>query len=143
MHHPNLVNLLGGCWTDGPDKLCLVLELCPLGSLLDQLKNLVSEHSFQKMAEHKTYYDITMGVVECFVYLHHGQIGDPLIHRDLKPANVLIAGSDHTNMTAKVADFGESKRFDTVEADKNLAQGGGGGGVTMVSYIGPSELLPW
>ena len=82
LHHPNLVNLLGGCWTDGPDKLCLVLELCPIGSLLDLLKNTETfEHSFEKTHEQRTYYDITMGVVECFVYLHHEQIGDPLIHR--------------------------------------------------------------
>ena len=33
LNHPNLVKLYGGCWNEGPDKLCLVLELCPMGSL--------------------------------------------------------------------------------------------------------------
>ena len=32
-NHPNLVKLYGGCWNEGPDKLCLVLEFCPKGSL--------------------------------------------------------------------------------------------------------------
>ena len=38
LHHPNLVNLLGACWTDGPDKLCIVLEFCE-GSVADLLKD--------------------------------------------------------------------------------------------------------
>ena len=25
LRHENLVWLIGGCWTDGPDKLCIVL----------------------------------------------------------------------------------------------------------------------
>ena len=33
LKHPNLVGLIGGCWADGPDKLCIVLEFCPKGSL--------------------------------------------------------------------------------------------------------------
>ena len=134
LHHPNLANLLGGCWTDGPDKLCLVLELCPLGSLHDLLNNQEAEHSFEKKTagSSKTYYDITMGIVDCFVYLHHEQIGDPLIHRDLKPANVLIAGHDQSDFVAKVADFGESRRFDAKEAEER-AKNGGPEALTMVS----------
>ena len=29
--------MLGACWEDGPDKLCLVLELCGGGSLCEFL----------------------------------------------------------------------------------------------------------
>ena len=39
LNHPNLVGLYGGCWTDGPDKLCIVLEYCPKGSLDNLLKS--------------------------------------------------------------------------------------------------------
>ena len=73
-----------------------------------------------------------MGIVDCFVYLHHEQIGDPLIHRDLKPANVLIAGRDESDMMAKVADFGESRIFDTKESEER-AKAGEGEALTMVS----------
>ena len=132
LHHPNLVNLLGGCWTEGPDKLCLVLELCPLGSLLDLLEDKETDHLFEKTTERKTYYDITTGIVDCFVYLHHDQIGDPLIHRDLKPANVLIAGHDQSDLAAKVADFGESRRFDIKEAEER-GKLGEAEALTMVS----------
>ena len=136
------MNLLGGCWTDGPDKLCLVLELCPLGSLHDLLKDSMIDHSFEKTPDRQTYYDITMGIVDCFVYLHHEQIGDPLIHRDLKPANVLIAGTDESDMTAKVADFGESRRFDAKAAEAARDNDGRGDALTMATRIYCARVPP-
>ena len=39
LNHPNLVGLYGGCWTDGPDKLCIVLEFCPKGSMKGLLQS--------------------------------------------------------------------------------------------------------
>ena len=116
LRHPNLVGLIGGCWTDGAHKLCIVLEYCSRGSLGGMVKdrsNTWEEH----------YYDIALGVARCFKYLHHEQPGEPLIHRDLKPDNVLIAGDG----TAKVADFGESTRFE----DTLAAEEGNDGNLTM------------
>ena len=118
LHHLNLVNLIGGCWDDGPDKLCIVLEFCQNGSLDDLLK--LRENTWRE-----PYFRIATGIVSCFVYLHHEQPKEPLIHRDLKPANVLIAD----DISAKVADFGESTRFDEAEAAAREGQDV----VTMVS----------
>ena len=71
----------------------------------------------------------------CFKYLHHEQSGNPLIHRDLKPANVLITN----DLRAKVADFGESTRFDEETAgmndDKGMTMTMVSCFVTLVSYL--------
>lgn len=98
LRHPNLVNLIGGCWTDGPQNLCIVMEYCSNGTLCDIMNDFTWEDRL---------YSILKGVVQSFVYLHHDQNSLPLIHRDLKPANVLIS----YGWMAKVADFGESIRY--------------------------------
>ena len=106
LHHPNLVNMIGACWNDGPDKLCLVLEFCDRGTVRDLLKS--EAHTWLS-----THYNLALGIAKCFRYLHHEQPnGEALIHRDLKPANVLVAD----DFSAKVADFGESKRYDEEKA---------------------------
>ena len=101
LNHPNLVKLYGGCWNEGPDKLCLVLEFCPMGSLrtlMDGKKGLGT------WADPR--FNLTLGISRCFKYLHHG-LNDPVIHRDLKPDNIQIS----EDMQSKVADFGESRFF--------------------------------
>ena len=121
LKHDCLVNLLGGCWDDGPDKLCIVLELCENGSLDDLFKKRENTWS-------EPYFRLATGIVSCFVYLHHYQPKEPLIHRDLKPANVLISDE----ITAKVADFGESTRFSIEDAEKQAAAHDGMDVLTMV-----------
>ena len=100
---------------DGPDKLALVLEFCAHGSVTDLMRS-ARQHSWRS-----TYYRIVVGVGRCFKYLHHEQrSGLPVIHRDLKPANILI----NSDYSAKVADFGESKQFDTKLAMQKNAERG-------------------
>ena len=99
--------MLGACWTDGPDKLCLLLEYCAQGSVNTILKD-------PKYTWFKTNHKLALGIAQCFKYLHHEQPnGKPLIHRDLKPDNVLVSD----DLDAKVADFGESKQFDQEKAE--------------------------
>ena len=112
LRHANLVCMLGACWDDGPDKLALILEYCPNGSLEDLLE-IEGQHSSHTWES--PFYDIVLGIARCFKYLHHEQSGNPLIHRDLKPANVLITN----DLRAKVADFGESTRFDEEQAKES------------------------
>ena len=38
LHHPNLVKLYGGCWNEGADKLCIVLEYA---HVLDVIKGVI------------------------------------------------------------------------------------------------------
>ena len=85
-----------------------MLEYCSKGSLGAMI--LRSERC--SFTWEKDWYEIALGIARCCKYLHHDQPGKPLIHRDLKPDNVLIASDD----TAKVADFGESTRFEDVRA---------------------------
>ena len=54
----------------------------------------------------------------CLAYLHH-ELTEPLIHRDIKPDNVLV----NADVVAKLADFGESKRFDTKLAKEDTLDG--------------------
>ena len=85
-----------------------MLEYCSKGSL----GNMVLRSKRCLLTWDKDWYAIALGVARCCKYLHHDQPGKPLIHRDLKPDNVLIASDD----TAKVADFGESTRFEDIRA---------------------------
>ena len=101
LHHPNLVRLWGGVWNEGADKLCIVLEFCANGSLKTFLA-----------ADARTWtgvrHGLAVGTAKGLAYLHH-ELAEPLIHRDIKPDNVLVSA----DVVAKLADFGESTRFDT------------------------------
>ena len=119
LKHANLVNLLGVVWEDGPDKLCLVLEFAGRGSfqlMLKDRENTWSTGSHRGLMptappRGQSFKPVAFQVVSCFRYLHEME-PEPIIHRDLKPENVLIM----MDWTAKVADFGESRRFDVKES---------------------------
>ena len=85
LHHSSLVKLYGGCWNEGADKLCLVLDYCSKGSLTALMDG---TNHLGTWADPR--FDLAMGIAQCFGYLHHG-LNEPLIHRDLKPDNVLVS----------------------------------------------------
>ena len=120
LHHTNVVRLYGGCWNEGADKLCIVLELCTMGSLTTYLKQ--RTFTWEDLG-----YGLAVGTAKGLRYLHHEQVADPLIHRDVKPDNIMV----DTDIVAKLADFGESKRFQTKEANEQGEEGGEGDALTM------------
>ena len=120
LHHPNLVRLWGGVWNEGADKLCIVLEFCANGSL----KTFLAEDAGTWTGVR---HGLAVGTAKGLAYLHH-ELTEPLIHRDIKPDNVLVSA----DVVAKLADFGESKRFDRKAARRNSAVGDDALTMTMV-----------
>ena len=136
LNHPNVVRLLGVCFEDGADKLCIVLEFCARGSLDTMLVPAASEKGGEPW--NPVMLVIALGIARCFKYLHHEQAGEAVLHRDLKPANVFL----ELDLKPRVGDFGESRRMDTPQSDER-------GGVQVAAmtivgtplYIAPEMLL--
>ena len=112
LKHPHLVRMYGGVWSEGPDKLCLVLEYVDGGSLRGWLTPMKAG------AWENPRFGFAHGIAKCFRYLHLER-PEPLIHRDLKPGNVLLTHEGRI----KISDMGFSKRltqgqssFETVSA---------------------------
>ena len=113
LHHPHLVRLWGGVWNEGADKLCIVLEFCLHGALTAFLRRDVPRAWDEELSWDALHHGLALGVAKSLSYLHH-DLSEPLIHRDIKPDNVLVS----VDVVAKVADFGESTRFDGGVAKK-------------------------
>eukprot|EP00111_Clytia_hemisphaerica_P018541 TCONS_00054846-protein len=103
--HKNIVNLLGACTTGG--KLCVILECCPHGSLLnflrskrDVFKPAWAKHEVD-MEKECSYIDLAMTAWQVSKGMDFLQT-KKLIHRDLAARNVLV-GDDYI---MKIADFG-------------------------------------
>lgn len=95
LHHPNIIETIGGTWSDDDsecDKVSIVLELASKGSLQEYLGEGLMVTS--KMLEH---------VACALCYLHSRKIG--LVHRDIKPDNILV----NAERVAKIADFGTAE----------------------------------
>ena len=132
LHHPNLVKLWGGVWNEGADKLCIVLEFCANGSLKSFLKKGAGTWTGMR-------HGLAVDTAKGLAYLHH-ELAEPLIHRDVKPDNILA----DQDVVAKLADFGESTRFDTKQAKRNSTVLGDALTMTMVGtklYCAPEIMM--
>ncbi|KAK7303677.1 hypothetical protein RJT34_14590 [Clitoria ternatea] len=95
LRHPNIILFMGA--VTSPQRLCIVTEFFPRGSLFRLLQRNISKLEWRRRAHMAL--DIARGVN----YLHH--FNPPIIHRDLKSSNILV----DKNWTVKVGDFGLSR----------------------------------
>ncbi|AED95818.1 putative protein kinase TKL-CTR1-DRK-2 family [Arabidopsis thaliana] len=95
LRHPNVLLFMGA--VTSPQRLCIVTEFLPRGSLFRLLQRNTSKLDWRRRIHMAS--DIARGMN----YLHH--CTPPIIHRDLKSSNLLV----DKNWTVKVADFGLSR----------------------------------
>ncbi|RDX68512.1 putative serine/threonine-protein kinase SIS8, partial [Mucuna pruriens] len=95
LRHPNIILFMGA--VTSPQRLCIVTEFLPRGSLFRLLQRNTSKLEWRRRAHMAL--DIARGVN----YLH--RCNPPIIHRDLKSSNILV----DKNWTVKVGDFGLSR----------------------------------
>ncbi|CAL5442371.1 unnamed protein product [Camellia sinensis] len=97
LRHPNVLLFMGAVYSGEQEKLAIVSEFLPRGSLFKTLHK--NNQSFDIRRRLRMALDVARGMN----YLHHRN--PPIVHRDLKSSNLLV----DKNWTVKVGDFGLSK----------------------------------
>ncbi|PKA51559.1 Serine/threonine-protein kinase EDR1 [Apostasia shenzhenica] len=95
LRHPNILLFMGAVFS--PQRLCIVTEFLPRGSLFRLLQRNTIKLDWRKRAH------MALDIARGMNYLHH--CNPPIIHRDLKSSNLLV----DKNWTVKVGDFGLSR----------------------------------
>ncbi|CAA3017809.1 Tyrosine kinase [Olea europaea subsp. europaea] len=95
LRHPNILLFMGA--VTSPQRICIVTEFLPRGSLFRLLQRNTSKIDWRRRINMAL--DIARGVN----YLHH--FNPPIVHRDLKSSNLLV----DKNWAVKVGDFGLSR----------------------------------
>ncbi|KAL0916294.1 hypothetical protein M5K25_013792 [Dendrobium thyrsiflorum] len=95
LRHPNILLFMGAILS--PERLCIVTEFLPRGSLFRLLQRNATKLDWRRRAH------MALDIARGMNYLHH--CNPPIIHRDLKSSNLLV----DKNWTVKVGDFGLSR----------------------------------
>ncbi|KAL0393326.1 UNVERIFIED_CONTAM: putative serine/threonine-protein kinase SIS8 [Sesamum radiatum] len=95
LRHPNILLFMGA--VTSPQRLCIVTEFLPRGSLFRLLQRNTTK------LERRRRIHMALDIARGMNYLHH--LNPPIIHRDLKSSNLLV----DRNWTVKVGDFGLSR----------------------------------
>jgi len=131
LKHPNIVIQDNcGIWEGA---YYILMEYCNQGSVWDLMRKSGSHLSLE------TATDIILQVLDGLEYAHHAPLqvkladgniktANGLVHRDFKPQNILLVESGR-RFTAKIADFGLAKAFET-------------SGLTGNTYTGASSGTP-
>ena len=93
LRHPNIINLIGACWTR--ELTCMVLEWAGRGTLTDLLEKDLKEPTLNW---DEPMLKIAIDVARALAHMHarrwfdeaEHKMQECVIHRDLKPDNVLI-----------------------------------------------------
>ncbi|CAA7017081.1 unnamed protein product [Microthlaspi erraticum] len=95
LRHPNVLLFMGS--VTSPQRLCIVSEFLPRGSLFRLLRRSTSKLDWRRRIH------MALDIARGMNYLH--RCSPPIVHRDLKSSNLLV----DKNWTVKVADFGLSR----------------------------------
>jgi serine/threonine protein kinase len=119
VEHENAVSLVGFCLGGGKDRLMLVYDYMPRGSLEEVLHGHGGEKQGNKggvaVLGWPERYRVAAGVARALEYLHGDGDGHrPMIHRDIKSSNILVAGDFEPKVT--------TDRISSVSADADVLQ---------------------
>ncbi|CAN6469022.1 unnamed protein product [Victoria cruziana] len=95
LRHPNVLLFMGA--VTSPERLCIVTEFLPRGSLFRLLQKTNAKLDWRRRVH------MAIDIARGMNYLHHRS--PPIVHRDLKSSNLLV----DRNWTVKVGDFGLSR----------------------------------
>ncbi|KAL2464245.1 PAS domain-containing protein tyrosine kinase family protein [Forsythia ovata] len=95
LRHPNILLFMGA--VTSPQRLCIVTEFLPRGSLFRLLQRNTSKLDWRRQIH------MALDIARGMNYLH--RCNPPIVHRDLKSSNLLV----DKNWTVKVGDFGLSR----------------------------------